>query len=306
MEAPPVFSNFLIGLREGLEASLVVGIIVAYLVKTDRRDRLVAVWIGVGLAIGISLLFGAILTFGSSAMTHEAQEAFGGVMSIIAVGFVTWMIFWMRRTARTMKAELHSKVESSIGMGTLALALMAAVAVGREGLETALFLWSNAQSTGQSWQPFIGGLLGLLAAVVLGYLIYRRAVAINLAKFFNVTGALLIVVAAGVLAYGIHDLQEAGILPGIGNLAFDITSWYSASSWYGTILKGLFNFSPNPTVLEVVVWFLYIVPVGIIFLVGGRSKVAPVAPVAPSSSSGAGSEDRVGPAVQQPVASGAV
>jgi len=267
-----MFSNFLIGLREGLEASSVVGIVVAYLVKTERRDRLVPVWVGVGLAVGVSLLFGAVLTFGPSTMTHEAQEAFGGVMSIIAVGFVTWMIFWMRRASRTMKAELHGKVESVVEMGTVALVFMAAVAVGREGLETALFLWSNAEATGQSWEPLVGGILGLLAATVIGYLIYRRAIAINLSKFFTVTGALLIVVAAGVLAYGIHDLQEAGWLPGINTSAFDITSWYSATSWYGTLFKGIFNFSPNPSVIETLVWLAYIIPVGLLFLLSGRSR----------------------------------
>lgn len=281
-----MLSNFLIGLREGLEAALVVGIIVAYLVKTGRRDRLFPVWVGVGLAVGVSLFFGAILTFGSSSMTHEAQEAFGGVMSIIAVGFVTWMIFWMRRTARFMKSDLHGKLDQVMEMGTVALALMAAVAVGREGLETALFLWSNAEATGQSWQPLVGGMLGLASSIVIGYLIYRQAIAVNLSKFFTVTGALLIVVAAGVLAYGVHDLQEAGWLPGIDSSAYDLTSWYSASSWYGTLLKGIFNFSPNPSVLETVVWFAYIVPVGFLFLLSGRTRkpvIAANAPVATGS-----------------------
>lgn len=261
-----MFSNFLIGLREGLEAALVVGIILAYLVKTNRRDRLPAVWMGVGVAAGLSLFFGAMLTFGSSSLSHEAQEAFAGITSIVAVGLVTWMIFWMSRTARTMKTELHNKVDHVVNAGTIAIAAMAALAVGREGLETALFLWSNAQATQQSWQPIIGAVLGIVAAISLGYLIYRRAIAINLSKFFTVTGAALIVVAAGVLAYGVHDLQEAGWLPGIDNLAYNISNWYSASSWYGTLLKGVFNFSPSPTVIEVGVWLLYLVPVAIAFL----------------------------------------
>jgi high-affinity iron transporter len=273
-----VFTNFLIGLREGLEAAIVVGILVAYLVKTDRRDKLPAIWIGVGLAVGVSLAFGAILTYGSSSMSFEAQEAFGGFMSIAAVSFVTWMIFWMRKAARSMKGELHGKIDAAMALGPVALAVTAAIAVGREGLETALFLWSNIQATGSSAQPITGAVLGLLAAVVLGYLIYRRAVAINMAKFFTITGALLIVVAAGVLAYGVHDLQEAGILPGINNAAFDISSWYSASSWYGTLLKGLFNFSAKPTVLEVVVWFAYLVPVMFLFIRGVRAPAPSAAP----------------------------
>jgi high-affinity iron transporter len=267
-----VFSNFLIGLREGLEAALVVGILVAYLVKTGRRDKLTPLWIGVGFAIAVSLAFGAILTYGSSTMTFEAQEAFGGFMSIIAVGFVTWMVFWMKKTARSLKGELHEKLDHALALGPIALAATATIAVGREGLETALFLWTNIQATGDTAAPILGAVLGLAAAVVLGYLIYRQAIAINLSKFFTITGALLIVVAAGVLAYGFHDLQEAGILPGLNTTAYDISSWYSASSWYGTLLKGIFNFSPEPTVLEVVVWFAYLVPTMYLFFRGTRSK----------------------------------
>jgi len=277
-----VFSNFLIGLREGLEASLVVGILVAYLVKTDRRDKLTPLWAGVAFAIVVSLAFGAVLTYGSSTMTFEAQEAFGGTLSIIAVGFVTWMVFWMKRTARSMKGELHGKLDHALAIGPWALAATATIAVGREGLETALFLWTNIQATGSSTEPILGAVLGLAAAVVLGYLIYRQAIAINLSKFFTITGALLIVVAAGVLAYGFHDLQEAGVIPGLNNTAYDMTSWYSASSWYGTLLKGIFNFSPNPTVLEVVVWFLYIVPTMYFFFRGTRAKAPTSVPVEPA------------------------
>jgi len=241
----------------------------------------------VGIAVGISLLFGAILTYGSSTLSFEAQEAFGGIMSIIAVAFVTWMIFWMRKAARSMKGELHGKIDAAMALGPVALAVTAAIAVGREGLETALFLWTNIQATGSSTQPITGAVLGLATAVVLGYLIYRQAIAINMAKFFTITGALLIVVAAGVLAYGIHDLQEAGILPGLGNTAFDISSWYAATSWYGTLLKGLFNFSPNPTVLEVVVWFAYLVPVMFLFVRGVRAPASSPAPATAAVSSAA-------------------
>jgi high-affinity iron transporter len=260
-----MFSNFLIGLREGLEASLVVGILVAYVVKVDRRDKLPAMWLGIGAAIALSLGFGALLSFSSARMSFEAQEAFGGILSIIAVGFVTWMVFWMRRASRFKKDELHGKVDAALAMGSFALALTAFIAVGREGLETALFLWTNVQATGTTAEPIIGGVLGLATAVALGYLIYRRAVHINLRTFFTITGAALIVVAAGVLSYGVHDLQEAGILPGLNNLAFDLTAWYSPSSWYGTLLKGIFNFSPATTWLELIAWLGYLVPVMILF-----------------------------------------
>ena len=219
-----MLTNFLIGLREGLEAALVVGILVAYLVKIGRRDSLVPIWIGVGAAIAVSLAFGAVLTFTSPSLSFEAQEAFGGIMSIIAVVFVTWMVFWMRRTARYLKTELHGRVDAALAMGTGALVLTAFIAVAREGLETALFLWANGRRPpATTAQPLVGAVLGLATAVVLGYLIYRRRVAIDLAKFFTWTGAALIVVAAGVLAYAVHDLQEAGILTVCTSTALDIT-----------------------------------------------------------------------------------
>jgi len=273
-----VFANYLIGLREGLEASLVVGILVAYLVKSGRRDRLPPIWAGVLTAVALSLAFGAVLTFTSSQMSFEAQEAFGGALSIVAVGFVTWMIFWMRRTARHLKAELQGKLDTALAMGTLALVLTAFIAVGREGLETALFIWTAVQATGQSTEPVIGAGLGLASAVVLGYLFYRGAVKINLAKFFTWTGAALVVVAAGVFSYGVHDLQEADVLPGLDDIAFDVSAAVPPGSWYGTLLKGTVNFSPASTWYEVAAWLAYILPVMTLFFLPSRVKTpAPAA-----------------------------
>lgn len=274
-----MFGNYLIGLREGLEASLVVCILIAYLVKTDRREKLPPVWLGVGSAVVLSMAFGAVLQFGSSQLTFEAQEALGGSLSIVSVGLVTWMVFWMRRTARHLKTELHGKLDAAIAMGTTALVVTAFLAVGREGLETALFIWSAVQATDDGWNPLAGAALGLLTAVVLGWLFYRGALRINLAKFFTWTGAMLVVVAAGVLAYGVHDLQEAGWLPGLHSLAFDISSTIPKDSWYGTLLKGVFNFQPDPTVLQLVVWLGYLVPTLAVFfgLFGGKATRKPVA-----------------------------
>ena len=263
--------NYLIGLREGLEATLIVSILIAYLVKTGNQGRLRFVWTGVAAALVLSLAFGALLTFTSSNLSFEAQERFGGVMSIIAVGFVTWMIFWMRRTARFLKTELQDKLQAALTMGTLALVLTAFLAVAREGLETSLFLWAAAQATGSGATPLIGASLGIVTAVVLGWLLYRRAVSINLAKFFTWTGAGLILVAGGVLAYGVHDLQEAGDLPGLDNLAFDVSNAVPPDSWYGTLLKGIFNFSPATTWLEAAAWLLYVVPVMFLFFRPARA-----------------------------------
>ncbi|MEU6733269.1 iron uptake transporter permease EfeU [Streptomyces physcomitrii] len=277
-----MFANYLIGLREGLEASLVVCILIAYLVKTERRDALRPVWAGIAVAVLLALGFGCALTFGSQELTFEAQEALGGSLSVVAVVLVTWMVFWMRRTARHLKAELHGKLDAALQMGTGALVLTAFLAVGREGLETALFVWASVRASGDGTHaPLLGVLLGLLSAVVLGWLFYRGAVRINLARFFTWTGAMLVVVAAGVLAYGFHDLQEARFLGGLQNKAFDISGTLPPDSWYGTLLKGVFNFQPDPTVLQVTVWTLYLVPTLALFFapVGfgpGKGKVTGV------------------------------
>ena len=177
-------------------------------------------------------------------------------------------------------------------MGTGALVLTAFIAAGREGLETSLFIWSAVQATGKSTSPVLGAVLGLATAVVLGYLFYKGALRINLAKFFTWTGAALIVVAAGVLAYGVHDLQEAGLLPGINALAFDVSGAIPPDSWYGTLLKGTVNFSPTTTVLQAVVWVAYIVPVGILFFLPSRAGRQPApAPVSRDDAVPAGSRE---------------
>jgi high-affinity iron transporter len=276
-----VFANYLIGLREGLEAALIVSILVAYLVRTGNERRLPPLWAGVAGAMALSLVFGALLTFTSRHLSFESQEAFGGFLSVVAVGFVTWMVFWMRRTARHLSKDLRGRLDVALTMGAGALALTAFLAVGREGLETSLFIWSAVQATGQSTQPVLGAALGLITAVVLGYLFYKGAVKINLAKFFTWTGAALVVVAAGVLAYGVHDLQEAGILPGLNNFAFDVSAAIPPDSWYGTLLKGTVNFSPATTVLQAVVYVAYIVPVGYLFFRPAKATASPP-PAAPA------------------------
>jgi len=274
-----MLGNALIGLREGLEASLVVSILLAFLVRTDRRAELPRVWLGVAAAVVVSVGVTLGLTMTQQALTFEAQEALGGSLSIVAVGLVTWMVFWMRRTARHLKSELHGKLDAALAMGTGALVATAFLAVGREGLETALFVWASVHAASDGTpRPLIGVALGLATAVLLGWLFYRGALRINLAKFFTWTGGMLVVVAAGVLAYGFHDLQEADWIPGLTHLAFDISDTIPPDSWYGTLLKGVFNFQPDPTVLQVTVWLLYLIPTLALFFApvgfaSGKGKV---------------------------------
>ncbi|WP_370890495.1 iron uptake transporter permease EfeU [Janibacter sp. GXQ6167] len=269
-------SNALIGLREGLEAALVVVILIAFLVKTERTWALKWVWTGVAVAIALSVALGALLTFGTRQLTFEAQELIGGTASILAVAFVTVMVFWMKSAARSISGELKGRLDRAIELGPIAIATVGFLGVGREGLETAIFFYATTQAAGAgSWAPMLGWVIGLGAAVVLGVLIYRGALKINLAVFFKVTGVFLVIVAAGILAYGIHDLQEAAVLPGLNNLAFDVSHVIDPSSWYAALLKGIFNFTPATTWLQAIAWTTYIAIVLPLFL-------KPAAPAAPA------------------------
>ncbi|MGP4021553.1 iron uptake transporter permease EfeU [Saccharopolyspora sp. 5N708] len=271
-----LFSNALIGLREGLEAVLVVSILVAFLVRTERRRALPLVWGGVAVAVALSVAVGALLTYTAATLSFEAQEAFGGTASIIAVCFVTGMIFWMRRAGRTLAAQLRGQLDEALRLGPVAVATVAFLAVGREGMETAVFFFSSVQSAGGGTAlPLLGFLIGIALSIVLGALLYVGAVRINLSKFFTATGVLLVFVAAGVFAYGVHDLQEASVLPGLNTLAFDVSAYVPPTSWYGALLKGIFNFSPQTTVLEAVIWVGYVVIVLPLFLRPHRGATRP-------------------------------
>ncbi len=260
-------SNALIGLREGLEAALVVVILVAFLVRTDRRWALRHVWTGVGVAVTASVAIGAVLTYGTARLDFETQELIGGGASILAVVFVTGMVFWMRAAARSMSGELKGRLDRALDLGPLAVATVAFLGVGREGLETAIFFYATTEAAGQgNSQPLLGWVVGLGAAVVLGRLIYRGAVQIDLARFFRWTGVLLVLVAAGILSYGLHDLQEAGFLPGLTTLAFDVSATVDPGSWYASLLKGIFNLTPATTVLQAVAWVGYVAVVLPLFL----------------------------------------
>ena len=201
----------MIALREGLEASLIIGILIAYLHKSERTQLLKSLWFGVYSAIGTSLLFGAFLTFTSSTLSEEGEKYFVGFTGLAAVGLVTWMIFWMKKTARFMKLELEQKASAAISAGALSLAAFTAVI--REGLETSLFLYANFKGSDPIGST-IGLILGLAVAVALGYGMYKGAIRFNLATFFKVSGAALVLVAANVFAYSLHELEEVGLFFG--------------------------------------------------------------------------------------------
>jgi high-affinity iron transporter len=271
-----MFAAFLITLREGLEAALIVSILIAYLVKTDRGDALRYVWAGVGAAAVFSVAVGGTLAVAADTLPANAQSALEGVMALLAVAFVTWMVFWMARNARQLKGQLEEHLDKAAAAGAGALAAMAFIAVSREGFETALFLWTSFQATGGGFWAILGGVLGLICAIALGFLIYRGALRINLAKFFKWTGIALIVIAAGVFTYGIHELQSAGWLPGGDAIAFDVSGALPYDSVQYTLVHGMLSIRTVPSWFEVVAWFAYLIPVMVIFLRTIRTPPRPV------------------------------
>jgi high-affinity iron transporter len=275
-----MLSNFLIGLREGLEAALIVGILVAYIVKTNQASKqklLTAVWIGVSVALIASLALGGFLSFTSAELTPRGEEFFAGTTSLLAVGLVTWMVFWMKRTARSLRQDLQGKVETALSSGPLTLAAAAFFAVLREGLETALFVYANFRSIdgqGAGSGPAIGLTIGLAVAVFLGWAIYRRAITLNLGTFFKITGVALIVIAAGVLSYGVHEFQELGWIPAADLFIWDTTSWMTKESIPGSILAGTIGFDTTTSWWQFGFWSAYLLIVLKAYLAPARKSVA--------------------------------
>lgn len=257
-----MLDTFVIGIREGLEAALIVSILVAYLVKIERRDEIGRVFLGLALAIAIAVATGFGLSLIDSELSDTAEPVLSGIFSLLAAGFVTWMIFWMARQSRTMGAELHAKVDSA---GTaIGLAGVAFFAVLREGVETALFIWARVRSSSDSniW----GALFGLAVAALLGFLVYKGAVKLHLGVFFKWTGAFLILVAAGVFTYGVHELQEVGILPFLTSAAYDVSGAIPDNSFWHVVLGSTVAFNTSPSVLEVICWVAFVAPISVLYI----------------------------------------
>ncbi|GAA4471033.1 FTR1 family protein [Rhodococcus olei] len=264
--ATQLVGSGLIGLREGLETGIVVMILVAFLVKSDRRDALKWVWLGVGAAVAMVAVIFVAIHFGTSTVTGTAAELISGIASLVAVCIVTAMVLWMRTAAASISGHLRDSLGKALAVGPFAVTAMAFLAVGREGVETALLLVGYAENAGGSVWPLVGLLLGIGVAAIVTVLLYFGAVRVNFAQFFRYTGVFLVFVAAGILAYGVRALQIAGWLPGGSNLAFDASASFDTSSWYGTVLQGIFNFRPDPTVAQFVAWVLYVAIVLPLFL----------------------------------------
>jgi high-affinity iron transporter len=254
--------SFLIMLREGLEAALIVGIILAYLARTGNRDKAGAVWAGTALSAALSLIAGAAIFVTAGGIEGRAEELFEGTAMLTAAAVLTYMIFWMRRQAINIRAHLQAQVQTALDTGSVvALGTLAFVAVGREGVETALFMFAAVRAA-TPLAATAGGLLGLAAAVALGYLLYRGTYRLNLRAFFNVTSMLLLLFAAGLLAHGIHEFTEAGLLPAVVNPVWDMNGVLSETSTLGSFLKALFGYNGNPSLVEALAYFAYLGVIG--------------------------------------------
>jgi high-affinity iron transporter len=273
-----MIQTFLTGLREGLEAALIVGMMVAFVVRSGQRDRLRAVWVGVGAAVILSLGVAGFLSFTAKELPGNGEAIFAGITSILAVIFVTVMVFWMRGHARRLTSEVQDSVGHALAGGAGALATAAFLAVAREGLETALFLWPTVRAAGDGVGEVVGAFVGLAVAVVLGVLVYRRSVSLNLQKFFRYTGLALLVIAAGVLAHALAELQNVGWLPGAHAFAYDLSGRFSEEGWFGSLLKGTLSLTPEMTWLGAASYVAYLASTLWVFLRPPRQPApAPVA-----------------------------
>ncbi len=256
--------TLVITLREGVEASLIVGIVAAFLVKQGRRDALSSMWLGVGLAVAICVAVAIALRVIGDELPQRQQEALETVVGLIAVGMISYMIVWMRRHARGLRAQLEGHAAEALAIGSAtALVGMAFLAVLREGFETAVFLLAAFQDTTDTTAAGAGAVIGLVAAVALGMAIYFGGVRINLSRFFRVTGFVLVLVAAGLLATAAHTAHEAGWINGMQNQALDLTWLVQTGTVSGSLLTGMLGLQPQPTDVELLVYLLYAIPMGL-------------------------------------------
>ncbi len=256
--------TFVITLREGVEASLIVGIIAAFLVKEGRRDTLRQMWLGVGIAIVLCATVAVILRVVGQELPQKEQEGLETIVGLIAVSTISYMIIWMRRHARGIKAELEGEAASALAAGsTMALVGMAFLAVLREGFETSVFLLAAFNDAADTTAAGAGAILGLTAAIAIGFGLYRGGVRINLTRFFRVTGLILVFVAAGLLATAAHTAHEAGWINGLQGQALDLTWLVQPGTVTGSLLTGMLGLQPQPTMIEVIVYVAYAVPMGL-------------------------------------------
>lgn len=262
-----MFVPFLIMLREGLEAALIVSLIASYLKRTQRGQWIGVMWIGVVAAAALCLALGIFINETTGEFPQKEQELFEGAVAAIAVAILTWMVFWMRKVSRNVKVHLEHKVEEALhskGSHGWALVVMVFFAVAREGLESVFFLLAAFQQD-VGIMPPLGAALGLVTAIVTGFILYWGGIRLNLAAFFKWTSLFILLVAAGLAAGAIRAFHEAGLWNSFQDIAFDFSHVLSTHTLTGTLLEGIFGYQEAPTLSEVAVYFSYLVPALVLF-----------------------------------------
>jgi high-affinity iron transporter len=256
-----VLATFVIGLREGLEAALIVGIVAGFLARRGDRAALRPMWAGVVLAVLICIVVAVVLEIVSADLPQQQQEGLETVIGLVAVGMITYMIVWMRKHARSMRGELEAAAETALAKGsTWALVGMAFLAVLREGFETTVFLLAAFQSSTSPAAAGGGAALGIVVAIALGYGIYRGSVHIDLGRFFTITAVFLVLVAAGLFVSAVHTAHEADWLNVGQTTVADLSAVVQPGTPISSLLTGVLGIQPQPTVIEVVAWLIYLVP----------------------------------------------
>jgi len=271
--------TYLLSLREGLEAALIIGIVLGALSKIRRSDLSPAVWLGALSAVGVSFLTAILLTSFGMSLEEEAEQIFEGITMFIAAGLLTWMIFWMSKQARFLKSELEAGVnKAAASTGKRAMFWLAFIAVVREGIELALFITAaffagdQSQVTTNIIQTLAGTILGLGTAALLGWTLFATTVRLDLRRFFQVTGFLLILFAAGLVAHGVHEFNEVGWIPSVVEHVWDVNAIVDENSLFGLLLKTLFGYNGNPSLTEMIAYFVYLAVVSVLW----RRDTAPV------------------------------
>ncbi len=271
--------TFVIGLREGLEAALIVGIVAAFLRRQGRADKLKFMWAGVAIAVVLCVAFAVALQVASAELPQRQQETLETIIGLVAVAMVTYMIVWMRRHARDIKGHLEASAGAALATGSAwALVGMAVLAVLREGFETAVFLLAAFQASVNPAAAGLGAVLGVLVAVGLGYGLYRGGVSFNLGRFFTVTGLVLVLVAGGLLASAMHTAHEADLINFGQTTAVDLSWLVRPGTVLASLLTGVLGLQPKPTVVEVVVWLAYVIPMSLYVLWPSLHRKKPASP----------------------------
>lgn len=249
---------YLLSLREGIEAALIIGIVLGALRQMRRTELAPAVWLGTFSASALSLLAAVLLTNFGLELEGAAEQVFEGVTMILAASLLTWMIFWMSRVARTLKSEIEADVHrAAFGAGKRAIFFVAFLAILREGIELALFLTAAVFAT-DAVQTILGAILGLGTAILLGWSIFAAIIRLDLRRFFQVTGILLILFAAGLIAHGVHEFNEVGWIPAVVEHVWDVNAIVDENSTFGQLLKALFGYNGNPSLTEMIAYFAYL------------------------------------------------